>query len=166
MTAYATAAQLLERTNVLRLAQLAVPTAGVMPAPDLVRAALLGQGADGVDAETQDALVGAVTVVATALADGADLMRSYGVPAPVAPVPLVLVRLNCGLAMHYLLTQAGAVTDADSTAHKATLRLLEQHAAGQVQLVPATAADSTSADAVSITSSPSRYGPADDGGDW
>ncbi len=173
MTTYATATQLLERTNVLRLVQLAVPTAGLMPATDLVRAALLGQSTAGADAETQAVLTEAVAVVGTALADGADLMRSYAVPAPstwtgaspALPVPPVLVRINCTLAMHYLMSQANALGDADSATYKATVRLLEQHASGQVALVPVEAVDPTAApssDAAHITSAPSRYGRADD----
>jgi phage gp36-like protein len=171
--AYATHAQLLERTNVLRLVQLAVPTAGLMPAVDLVRAALLGQSTAGADAETQDVLDQAVAVTATALADGADLMRGYGVPAPstwtaatpVAAVPAALVRVNCTLAMHYLMSQANALGEADTATYKATVRLLEQHASGQVALVPVVAADpaaAPSSDTASITSAPSRYGRTDD----
>lgn len=174
MTTYATATQLLERTNVLRLAQLAVPTAGLMPAVDLVRAALLGQSTADANAETQAVLAQAVAVVATALQDGADLMRSYGLPAPgtwldatpVAAVPPVLVRINCTLAMHYLMSQANALGEADGATYKSTVRLLEQHASGQVALVPAPAQTSTpataSSDAAHITSAPSRYGRADD----
>lgn len=173
-TTYATTAQLLERTNVLRLVQLAVPTGGLMPAVDITRAALLGQSTADADAETQAVLAQAVVVVATALQDGADLMRSYGLPAPgawlaatpVAAVPPVLVRINCQLAMHYLLDQANALSDADASTYKSTLRLLEQHASGQVGLVPAPAPTSTpaaaSSDAAHITSAPSRYGRADD----
>lgn len=173
--AYATHAQLLERTNVLRLVQLAVPTAGLMPAVDLVRAALLGQGTDGADAETQDVLTQTVAVVGTALGDGADLMRSYDVPAPgtwtaaspALPVPPVLVRMNCTLAMHYLMSQANALGEADGATYKSTVRLLEQHASGQVALVPAVAADSASSDTVSIASGTARYAAsAADGSDW
>lgn len=175
MTTYATATQLLERTNVLRLVQLAVPTAGLMPATDLVRAALLGQSTTGADAETQAVLTEAVAVVGTALADGADLMRGYGVPAPgtwtaavpALPVPPVLVRINCTLAMHYLMSQANALGEADGATYKSTVRLLEQHASGQVALVPVVAADSTSSDTASITSGPARYpAAATDGSDW
>jgi phage gp36-like protein len=175
MPAYATAAQLLERTNVLRLAQLAVPTAGLMPAVDLVRAALLGQSTAGADAETQAVLAEAVAVVGTALGDGADLMRSHSLrdpstwtgAVPALPVPAVLVRINCTLAMHYLLTQANALGEADGATYKGTVRLLEQHASGQVALVPVVAADSTSNDTASITSNPARYpAPASTGSDW
>lgn len=176
MTAYATNAQLLERTNVLRLVQLAVPTAGLMPDVDLVRAALLGQSTAGADAATQAVLVEAVAVVGTALADGADLMRGYAVPGPdtwlsatpATAVPPVFVRINCTLAMHYLLSQANALGDADSATYKATVRLLEQHASGQVALVPAAAASAEpSSDTASITSGAARYGVVDyDGGDW
>lgn len=177
MTTYATATQLLERTNVLRLVQLAVPTAGLMPATDLVRAALLGQSTAGADAETQAVLTEAVAVVGTALADGADLMRGYGVPAPstwtaavpALPVPPVLVRINCTLAMHYLMSQANALGEADGATYKSTVRLLEQHASGQVALVPVVAdpAAAPSSDTASITSGPTRYpAAATDGSDW
>lgn len=175
MTAYATNAQLLERTNVLRLVQLAVPTAGLMPEVDLVRAALLGQSTAGADAATQAVLAEAVAVVGTALADGADLMRGYAVPSadtwlaatPATAVPPVLVRINCSLAMYYLLTQANAVGDADSATYKATVRLLEQHASGQVALVPAAVPSTPSSDTASITSGAARYGVLDyDGGGW
>lgn len=178
MTTYATAAQLLERTNVLRLVQLAVPTAGLMPATDLVHAALLGQSTAGADAETQAVLTEAVAVVGTALADGADLMRSYAVPAPstwtaampALPVPPVLVRINCTLAMHYLMSQANALGEADGATYKSTVRLLEQHASGQVALVPVAAAvagATPSSDTASITSGPARYpAAAADGSDW
>jgi phage gp36-like protein len=148
-----------------------------MPATDLVRAALLGQSTADADAETQAVLTETVAVVGTALADGADLMRSYAVPAPskwteaspALPVPPALVRINCTLAMHYLMSQASALGDAESATYKATVRLLEQHASGQVALVPVVA-DPTAApssDTVSITSGPARYrAAATDGSDW
>ncbi len=170
MTAYATPAQLLERANVLRLVQLAVPTGGLMPAVDLARAALLGQSTADADAETQSVLAQVVAVVATALQDGADLMRGYGLP-PVTdgtPVPPVLVRINCQLAMHYLLDQANALSDTDASTYKATVRLLEQHASGMVALVPPAAGDASAPatgghdGAVVLTSAPSRYGRGDD----
>jgi phage gp36-like protein len=171
MSAYATNAQLLGRTNVLRLVQLAVPTAGLMPSAEWVRAALLGQRTDDADDETQAVLDETVSVVGTALSDGADLMRGYGLPAPStwtaatppAAVPGALVRINCTLAMHYLMSQANALGDADTAIYKATVKLLEQHATAQVALVPVVpGADPVTSDTAVITSAPSRYGRADD----
>lgn len=160
MTAYATRAQLLDRCNLQRLAQLAVPTGGLMPAVDQVRTALL-DGSGTWDAETAGVLADAVTAVDTALADGADLMRSYAVPAPGiwgAAVPPVLVRLNCQLAMHYLAERAGMLAESDGANYGALVKLLGKHASGEVALVPPADQAATTADVAHISSGRSRYG--------
>ena len=169
-TAYATRAQLLERCNLVRLAQLAVPTGFAMPEVTDVRAALLGDTGLSVDTATAAVLAEAVLAVDTALADAADLMRSYAVPEPAATVPPVLVRINCQLAMQYLAERAGMLADSDSAAYNATLKLLAKHASGEVALVPpvAPAPGELPSDGVArITSSPSRYGAgAADDQEW
>lgn len=164
---YATRAQLLDRCNLQRLAQLAVPTGGVMPPVDWVQLAMLGQPTGATGPEL-DALNAAVVAVDTALADGADLMRSYQVPeattwtgaTPAQAVPAVLVRINCQLAMHYLVERAGMLADSDSANYNALLKLLAKHASGEVALVPppSPAPTTPSTDVAQITSGASRYG--------
>jgi hypothetical protein len=60
--------------------------------------------------------------------------------------------------------------EADTATYKATVRLLEQHASGQVALVPVVAVDpaaAPSSDTASITSGSARYpAAATDGSDW
>jgi len=165
-TAYATIANLLERTNVLRLVQLAVPTAGVMPAVDVAQAALLGKDTSDADAQTQEVLDKTVAVVQTALEDAADLMRSYGLPEPKAPVPPVLVRMNCQLAMHYLLEHAGMLSDADTASYNAQLKLLDKYSRGEVGLVPVDASvPPVPSDVAVIESGRPRYGRVADDAD-
>lgn len=177
-TAYATRAQLLGRCNLQRLAQLAVPTGGYMPDVVQVRAALLGdtQSLATVDTDTANVLAEAVAAVDTVLVDGADLMRGYAVPlaatwttaSPAQPVPPVLVRLNCQLAMHYLTERAGLLAESDSANYNALLKLLARHASGEVALVTTTTPDagtgtgtgtntSTNADEAFVSSRPGRY---------
>lgn len=168
---YATRTQLLDRCNLLRLAQLAVPTGYTMPEPTLVRAALLAdtQALAGLDTQTASVLADAVVAVDTALADGADLMRGHQVPVastwtganPVQAVPQVLVRLNCQLAMHYLAERAGMLAESDNANYKAICKLLAQHASGAVSLVPdvePAPGATPSTDVAVIYSSASRYG--------
>lgn len=164
-TVYATRSQLLDRCNLLRLAQLAVPTGVAMPDVTDVRAALLGDTGLSVDTATAAVLTEAVLAVDTALEDGADLMRSYQVPAMEQPVPPVLVRINCQLAMHYLAERAGMLADSDSSNYNALIKLLAKHASGEVSLTPGAepAPDAApSADVARITSGRSRYGLCSD----
>lgn len=170
---YATRAQLLARANVLRVAQLAVPTSsGVMPDAAQVQAALLGDASGGVDMATAQALQDAVAAVDTALGDAADLMRSYSVPAPESwtgadpaqPVPQALVRINCQLAMHYLAERAGMLAESDSANYNALLKLLGKHASGEVALAPTPVVEpgtTPAADVAHISSGASRYGRSD-----
>lgn len=165
MTAYASRAQLLQRCNLLRLVQLAVPTGGVMPDTDLVYGALTGGDTSSATVEEGAALAEAVQAVDTALTDGADLMRSHGLPAPAAPVPQVLTRINVTLALYYLASRAGPVGDEERRAYDAAVKLLDQHARGDIALIPPDDSGVATTDTAHISSGPGRYGVAVDSDD-
>lgn len=153
---FATSADLLARSNARRLAQLAVPADMTMPPEVALRVAIDGGDLSGYSTDEQAALDEALVTLDKVLGDADELILSYGVPASVQ-TPL-LARLASTIAL-YFLQGAERMTEDVASAYKAVIDTLKAHARGELNLVPASqAATTTDDDAVVFVSSGRRYG--------
>lgn len=158
--AFATRADLLARSNARRLAQLAVPADREMPPDDALRVAIAGGDLTGYTSAAQLAIADALDAVDKALADADALMLSYGLPDTVQTT--LLARLASTIALYYL-QGAERMTKEVKDAYDAAIAMLNKHASGQLNLIPAAPTDPVpSTDLVFIESRPSRYGYDDD----
>ncbi len=163
---FATRQDLLARTNARRLAQLAVPADLPMVTLEAMRAAIESDDLSGYDAATQSGLALAISAIDKALIDADALIVSYGIPANVTSS--ALTRIACTLAMYYL-QGAERFQKEDAIAYDGAIKLLTQHARGEVTLAPP-AQNSTSGaangtlDTAVVMSSQRRYraGEGDD----
>lgn len=157
---FATRADLLARSNARRLAQLAVPADMAMPPDEALRVAIAGGDLSGFDAPDQVALAEALDAIDKALGDADALILSYGIPESVQTT--LLARLSSTVALYYL-QGAERMTKEVQQAYDAAVAMLNKHASGQLNLIPAAPTDPVpSSDLVTIESSPSRYGTAYD----
>jgi len=164
---FATRADLLARSNAMRLAQLAVPADIAMPPDEAMRIAIEGGDITGYTADEQTALALALDAIDKALADAEALLLSYGIPATVQTT--LLARLASTVALYYL-QGATRMTDDVSNAYKSVIDTLKSHAEGKINLIPPAPALPTdpviSEDLVLMSSSPRRYSSADTASDW
>lgn len=153
---FATRADLLARSNAMRLAQLAVPADKAMPPDEAMRIAIEGGDITGYTADEQTALALALDAIDKALADAEALLLSYGIPATVQTT--LLARLASTVALYYL-QGAERMTDDVERAYKGVIDTLKAHAKGEIDLTPAAPTDPVlSEDAVLLESSVRRYG--------
>lgn len=157
--AFATRADLLSRSNSMRLAQLATPTDVPMIPDSALRTAISGGGISQFSPEEQTGLLLALDRIDAALSDADSLMVSYGIPATVHTP--ILTRFACTLALYYL-QGTEQMTDDVRRAYEGVLSSLTAHSTGKISLLPSVpdasvAAASGSSGSV-VFSSPLRYG--------
>lgn len=153
--AFATRADLLARSNARRLAQLAVPADRAMVPDDALRVAVAGGDLTIYEPADQVALGEALEAIDKALNDADALILSYGIPATVQTT--LLARLTSTIALYYL-QGAERMTKEVQQAYDAAVAMLNKHAAGQLNLIPAGPTDPVpSSDLAIIESRPSRY---------
>lgn len=161
---FATRSDLLARCNARRLAQLAVPADVAMVPDDALRAAVAGGDLSAYTAEDQAALALALDAIDQALADGDELILSYGIPATVQTT--LLARLTSTVALYYL-QGAERMTEDVRKAYEGAVDTLKSHARGDVNLIPPAPTDPVpSDDLVVIESALPRYSSAAIDGDW
>ncbi|MCL2162349.1 MAG: DUF1320 domain-containing protein [Betaproteobacteria bacterium] len=150
---FATRADLLARSNAMRLAQLAVPADYDFPRADKALREVIGKGdVSGYPVEEQAALVLALEAIDRCLADADALLISYGIP-PQAQTTL-LARLSSTVALYYL-QGAERMTEEVQDAYDAVLELLDKFQKGTLPgLVPPEPSG-----LAEIQSGPSRYPP-------
>jgi len=150
---FATRADLLARSNAMRLAQLAVPADHDFPSADkALRKVIDGGNMCGLTVEEQAAIVLALDAIDRCLADADALLVSYGIP-PQAQSTL-LSRFSSTIALYYL-QGAERMTEDVQDAYESVLALLDKYHKGTLPgLVPPE--PSGLAD---IQSGPSRYPP-------
>lgn len=162
--AFASRSDLLARSNARRLAQLAVPADVDMVPDEALRVAIAGGNLGGFSAAQQAALALALEAIDQALADADALLLSYGIPATVQTT--LLARLAATVALYYL-QGAERLTKDDATAYNAAIKTLTAHARGELNLVPAAAADPVPGDDAAIVASrPGRFGAGAAPEDW
>lgn len=158
--AFATRADLLARSNARRLAKLAVPADMAMPPDEALRVAVAGGDLTSYDAADQIALAAALAAIDDALSDADASILSYGIPATVQTT--LLARLASTIALYYLQGAEGMTKEVQQ-AYDAAVAMLNKHANGQLNLVPAAPTDPVpSDDLVIIESGRSRYTAIDD----
>lgn len=156
---FATRADLLARSNARRLAQLAVPADMAMVPDEALRVAIAGGDLSTYTPADQVALAAALGAIDDALGDADALILSYGIPATVQTT--LLARLASTIALYYL-QGAERMTKEVQQAYDAAVAMLNKHASGQLNLIPAAPTDPLpSSDLVVIESRPGRYGVAD-----
>ena len=157
--AFATRADLLARSNARRLAQLAVPADMEMVPDDALRVAVAAGDLTAYTPSEQLALAAALDAIDKALGDADALILSYGIPATVQTT--LIARLTSTIALYYL-QGAERMTKEVQQAYDADIAMLNKHAAGQLNLIPAAPTDPLpSSDMAIIESRPSRYGAGD-----
>lgn len=163
---FATRSDLLARSNARRLLQLVVPTDAVMPPDDALRVAITGGNLGGYTQAQQSALALALAAIDQALADAAELMVSYGIPAT-ARTPL-LARMASTIALYYL-QGTERVTEEVRNAYKDVEGQMDDHAKGKISLIPiAPSVPPLDEAPVLFNSQPRRYGSTatTPPGDW
>jgi len=164
---FATRADLLARSNAMRLAQLAVPADKAMPPDEAMRIAIEGGVITGYTSDEQVAIGLALDAIDKALADAEALLLSYGIPDTAATT--LIARLASTVALYYL-QGAERMTDDVNNAYKGVIDTLKSHAEGKINLIPPAPALPTdpviSEDLVLMSSSPRRYSSADIASDW
>jgi phage gp36-like protein len=153
---FATRADLLARSNVRRLAQLAVPADYEFPVDEmLLRTAIEGGDVSGQPAQDQSSITLALAAIDHALDDADALLISYGVPA--AAQTTLLARLSSTVALYYL-QGAERMTQDVQDAYDAVLELLDKYRKGQLPgLVPADPDDENPGGEAWIESGRRRY---------
>ena len=154
--AFATRADLLARSNAMRLVELAVPADKEMLPDDALRTAITGGNISIYTADEQATLALALDAIDKALADADALLLSYGIPPTVQTT--LLARLASTVALYYL--QGGERMAEDvSKAYDGVIDTLKSHSKGLVNLIPPALTDPVlTDDAVVFESSPRRYG--------
>jgi phage gp36-like protein len=150
--AFATRADLLARSNAMRLAQLAVPADMLIPPDEALRVAIAGGSLAGYTPAEQTALTAALAAIDLCLADADALLISYGIPDTVQNT--LLARLAATVALYYL-QGAERMTEDVQKAYQGVLDLLKAYRKGDVDLIPSAPSPD---DAVEMVSSPRRYG--------
>lgn len=163
---FATRADLLARSNARRLLQLAVPTDVSVPPEAALRVAINGGSLAGYSQADQAALQLAMSAIDQALADAAELMVSYGIPAT-AQTPL-LARMASTIALYYL-QGTERMTEEVRNAYKDVEGQMDDHAKGKISLIPiAPSVPPLDEAPVLFNSQPRRYGSTatTPPGDW
>lgn len=161
---FATRSDLLARSNARRLIQLAVPTDVEMPPDDALRIGIAGGDVSIFTLAEQASLTLALDAIDNALADANDLITSHGIPDTATST--LLARLASTIALYYL-QGAERMTDQVSKAYDDAVAKLRQHAKGEINLLPFTAAEiALPEDQVLVSSSPRRYGSTAPDSGW
>jgi phage gp36-like protein len=155
---FAARADLLARTNAMRLAQLAVPADHEFPRFEkALRDAIEGREMEGYSEEEQAALALALEAIDHALADADALLVSYGIPPDVQTT--LLARLSSTVALYYL-QGAERMTEDVLDAYEAVLKLLDKYQRGTLPgLVPEGAGAEIAHGLAEIQSGARRYPP-------
>lgn len=125
---FATRADLLARSNAMRLAQLAIPADYEFPgAEQALRKAIEGGSLDSYSADNRAALALALDAIDRCLADADALLVSYGIP-PEQKTTL-LARFTSTVALYYL-QGAERMTEDVQAAYDAVLALLDKFQKG------------------------------------
>jgi phage gp36-like protein len=98
---------------------------------EAMRAAIEGDNLSGYDVTTQSGLALGISAIDKALQDADALIVSYGIPPNVSSS--ALTRIACTLAMYYL-QGAERLQKEDAIAYDGAVKLLTQHARGEVTL--------------------------------
>jgi phage gp36-like protein len=151
---FATRADLLARSNAMRLAQLAVPADHEFPCSGKALRELI-EGADiaTFPAEEQAALVSALDAIDKALSDADELLISYGIPPEIQTK--ILARLASTVALYYLQGSEN-MTETVEKAYREVLRLLDRYQAGELPGLIPLDPDQPGGAAI-IESAPRRY---------
>ncbi|MDD2722226.1 MAG: DUF1320 family protein [Gallionella sp.] len=162
--AFATRSDLLARSNARRLMQLAVPADVQMPPDEALRVAISSGDLSALSNQDQASVTLALSAIDGVLADAAELLVSYRIPAT-ASSPLI-ARLCSTIALYYL-QGAERMTDEVKVAYEGAIATLKSHARGDLNLLPVTVAEAALPEGqVLFSSSPRRYGPTVAAGDW
>ena len=151
---FATRADLLARSNAVRLAQLAVPADHEFPSADQALRVFIETGAhlSGLTVAERAGIVLAMDAIDRCLADADALLISYGIPPGTQST--LLARFSATVALYYL-QGAERMTEDVQDAYESVLALLDKFQKGTLPgLVPPE--PSGLAD---IQSGPSRYPP-------
>jgi phage gp36-like protein len=132
---FASRADLLARSNAMRLAQLAVPADHDFPECDkALRKVIEGGSLSGYSAKDRAALTLALDAIDKCLADADALLISYGIPQTAQTT--ILARLASTVALYYL-QGAEHMTEEVEKAYKEVLRVLDKFQSGVLPgLVP------------------------------
>lgn len=158
---FATVTDVLARTNAVRLCQLCVPADFAMPSVDNFRLFLEDGDTSAIDADELVVLASAATAINDALSDATALMVSYGLPENAESS--LLARMCSTIALYYLQS-AECMTDELQKMYDGVIKMLHQHAAGAVRLLPTLPLPNDDSTCVVIESAPSRYGGYDANG--
>lgn len=155
--AFATRADLLARSNALRLAKLAVPADVDMVPDDALRAAIAGEDLSRFSDADRASLDLALEAIDKALNDADALLLSYGIPRNVQTT--LLARLASTVALYYLQGTERMSEDVQK-AYEAVLKNLNDHSRGTLNLLPQDESQEPVPQAVTafIVSERSRYG--------
>lgn len=151
---FANRADLLARSNARRLAQLSVPADMGMVPDDMLRAAISGGSLSGFSESDRIALGLALDAIDKALADADALILSYGIPSNVQTT--LLARLSSTVALYYLQGSERMTEDIQKQ-YDATIKTLNMHSNGALNLLPSTSSEAVSRDTVLIESNLRRF---------
>jgi phage gp36-like protein len=154
---FASRADLLARSNASRLSQLAIPADRNMVDEAALRLAIDDGNLSAYSADDVESLTLAMAAIDNALADADALILSYGIPDTVQTS--LLARMCSTIALYYL-QGAERMSDDVQKAYDATIKMLEQHAKGLINLIPSIIAEPGPGMGAEITSNPTRYGGA------
>lgn len=149
---FATRVDLLARSNVKRLAALAVPTDVEMPPVESLRTAINASDLTGYS----DVIVLMMDKIDKALADADALILGYGIPATVQNS--LLARIGSTIAFYYL--NGEKISEEVKRSYDGVIDLLKSHVKGTIDLInkPVAPVPPETDSGVVITSRPSRYG--------
>jgi phage gp36-like protein len=163
---FATRADLLKLTKVDKLAQLAVPADLPMPEGEILRVALEGGDLNQFTEFDRDLITLAVSNIDQALTDATAAVVAYGI-TEVDANPLIK-RMAAKVAFYMLADAQESVSDELRESYKDTIKQLQMHARGEINLTPKSTDAVIEGDVIEIASKPSRYVPIPDGAwaDW
>lgn len=163
MPNFATRTDLLEQTNVHKLAQYSVPTDKPMPDDDVLRVAIEGGDLGEFTEHDNDLAALALKNIDRALLDATDLMVSYGIPAD-AEKPL-LTRYCSQIAIYLLAVMQDSVSESLQATYNGIIKQLEKHSRKEINLVRDETGEPITGDVIEITSNRQRYIPNGSGAD-
>lgn len=131
--AFASRQDIIARSNIRRIAQLAAPADMDMLPVDMLRVAIDGGDLTVYDEADQSAIALALDTIDKCLSDADALLMTYDIPETARST--LLARLASTVALYYL-QQGEQMTDAVQAAYDGVIDLLDKHAKGQIDLTP------------------------------
>ena len=153
---FASRKDLVARSNIRRIAQLAAPADMDMVPVDMLRVAIDGGDLTVYEEADQAAIALALDTIDKCLSDAEELLISYGIPETVQTT--LLARLASTVALYYL-QQGEQMTDDLQSAYDGVIDTLSKHAKGIIDLTPVSDDGTDDRDGlVVLDSNKSRYG--------